>query len=128
MVSATPDPAPAVTGNAKDTPPEGGTARAPDEGSGVDALPSYSPASAPDSGSTAHVPTASTAPLPTEHTYTLNTQKGQPWLTLRLRSRAPGGNAQKALPVFRDGDVIAGEVSVVMDKPDAAKGISVSVC
>ncbi|KLO08938.1 hypothetical protein SCHPADRAFT_931505 [Schizopora paradoxa] len=67
---------------------------------------------------------SSSAASRTEHTYSLNNSKGKPWLTLVIKSRAP---SSKALPVFYEGDVISGTVSVSLDKPESSKGVTIAV-
>ena len=67
---------------------------------------------------------SSSAASRTEHTYSLNNSKGKPWLTLVIKSRAP---SPKALPVFYEGDVISGTVSVSLDKPESSKGVTIAV-
>ena len=67
---------------------------------------------------------SSSAALRTEHTFSLNTVKGNPWISLHVTSRAP---SPKTLPVFRDGDEIVGSVKINLDKPESCKGITIAV-
>ena len=60
----------------------------------------------------------------TKHSYSRETGKGKPWLTLNVTSRAV---SPKVLPVFRDDDEISGEVKIDLDKPESYKGITVNV-
>lgn len=62
--------------------------------------------------------------LGTEAHRALETTKGKKWLNLFVKSRA--GNAA-SLPVFFEGDVIAGRVELDLDKAEGYKGITVKV-
>ncbi|KAL5486115.1 hypothetical protein ACEPAI_7159 [Sanghuangporus weigelae] len=83
-------------------------------------LPSYS-----DANTKAASPTASSsAAFRTQHSYSLETGKGKPWLNLNVTSRAVSA---KVLPVFRDDDEISGEVKINLDKPESYKGVTINI-
>ena len=87
-------------------------------------LPSYSEARNDPVPPPAPVSVFSSGALKTEHTFSLNNSKGKAWLSLVVKSRSP---TAKTLPLFLDGDAIAGEVRVALDKAESAKAVSVSV-
>ena len=87
-------------------------------------LPSYSEARNDPVPPPAPVSVFSSGALKTEHTFSLNNSKGKSWLSLVVKSRSP---TAKTLPLFLDGDAIAGEVRVALDKAESAKAVSVSV-
>ena len=87
-------------------------------------LPSYSEARNDPVPPPAPVSVFSSGALKTEHTFSLNNSKGKAWLSLVVKSRSP---TAKTLPLFLDGDAIAGEVRVALDKTESAKAVSVSV-
>lgn len=127
------------TQNASLSPPGGPPAFTdPSPGPGHDLeLPSYTtvheqqadPPPPPPSAPTAARPpsTSPTAPsqvLRTECSRALETAKGKRWLQLFVKSRA---STPASLPVFFEGDVIAGRVELDLDKAEGCKGITIRV-
>lgn len=60
----------------------------------------------------------------TEHTFTLDVPEGNPWLVLKVKSNAP---STKGLPVFVEGQPIAGVVELQLDKPENIKAVVILV-
>lgn len=62
---------------------------------------------------------------PTEHLYhRFTSSKGQPWLTLKVASKAP---ASSYLPAFYQGEAISGSVALCLDREETIKSVSVQV-
>lgn len=62
---------------------------------------------------------------PTEHLYhRFTSSKGQPWLTLKVASKAP---ASSYLPAFYQGEAITGSVVLCLDREETIKSVSVQV-
>ncbi|EIW83921.1 hypothetical protein CONPUDRAFT_51562 [Coniophora puteana RWD-64-598 SS2] len=83
----------------------------------MDQLPAYSESSAGAS-------TSRPANARSEYTVSLETSKGEKWLTLRARSRAQDSSS---LPSFLEGDVISGNVDMEVAKSESIKAITVMV-
>lgn len=60
----------------------------------------------------------------TEHKFTLDAPEGNPWLVLKVKSNAP---STKGLPVFVEGQPIAGVVELQLDKPENIKAVVILV-
>ncbi|PPR02623.1 hypothetical protein CVT24_002194 [Panaeolus cyanescens] len=60
----------------------------------------------------------------TEHQRSLETAKGRKWLSIFVKSRA---GTPASLPVFFQGDVIAGRVEIDLDKAESSKGVTISI-
>ena len=58
------------------------------------------------------------------HVYTRPTRKSSPWLTLRVTSRA---KTTKHLPLFSEGDAIAGSVDLDLEQEMVVKTVTISV-
>ena len=67
---------------------------------------------------------ASGVGLAREHHRFLEGAKGRKWLSIFVKSRA---NTPASLPVFFEGDTIAGRVEVDLDKAESSKGVSIYV-
>lgn len=93
-------------------------------------LPAYSPHAAalrsiPTPGEASSGATGSgRAQELVEHTYTLDSSDEQPWLSLKVRSRA--GKPENP-PIYLEGDAIQGEVSMDLGKADSIKAVILSV-
>ncbi|EIW53242.1 uncharacterized protein TRAVEDRAFT_134054 [Trametes versicolor FP-101664 SS1] len=62
---------------------------------------------------------------PTEHLYhRFTSSKGQPWLTLKVASKAP---ASSYLPAFYQGEAITGSVVLCLDREETIKSVSVQL-
>ncbi|TDL25704.1 hypothetical protein BD410DRAFT_895932 [Rickenella mellea] len=77
-------------------------------------LPGYSP----------QKPQATARAGQTEQAYSLETNAGRKWITLRVTSWSPN---PKSLPLFLDGDTIKGTVEVDLEKPESSKGVSINI-
>ncbi|KAI0074262.1 hypothetical protein K474DRAFT_1601787 [Panus rudis PR-1116 ss-1] len=64
------------------------------------------------------------APRRIEHTYTLNSSKGVPWAKLAVYSRA---QSPSHLPTFYEGEPITGYVSLMLEKEETIKSVTISV-
>ena len=62
--------------------------------------------------------------LRTECSRALETAKGKKWLQLFVKSRA---STSASLPMFFEGDVIAGRVELDLDKAEGCKGVTIRV-
>lgn len=91
----------------------------------ADPPPSAPALSAPGGGQQARAaaPSAATA-LRTESNRSLETTKGKKWLQLFVKSRA---SSSGMLPVFFEGDTVAGRVELDLDKAEGCKGVTIRV-
>ncbi|KAI0658076.1 hypothetical protein C8Q70DRAFT_996338 [Cubamyces menziesii] len=87
-------------------------------------LPGYAPSSSFLSGSASTPGHQLTTRYPTEHCYHLVTSKGQPWLTLKVFSKAPAPNY---LPAFYQGETITGYVKLTLETGEAIKSVSIQI-
>lgn len=60
----------------------------------------------------------------TQHDYQLEDSKGRSWLFLSLRSHA---KSEKQLPLFHNGDIIAGDVALDFDKTSGVQAVFVAI-
>ncbi|KAI0258402.1 hypothetical protein BC834DRAFT_975183 [Gloeopeniophorella convolvens] len=59
-----------------------------------------------------------------EHRFALRDKAGREWLVFTVASRA---SSAKQMPVFFDGDPVAGEVHLDLAKPESLKGLTVTI-
>jgi hypothetical protein len=91
-------------------------------------LPGYHDATTPSAArpplSPQTISTSKAPALDTEHHYSLETSNHKAWVTLAVKSRASSANS---LPLFVDGDDIAGVVTFDLKKAESVKGVTLSV-